>query len=68
MFIERQSHRSSVNNPEPSWHYLEESSDTNDYCGQQQRFHYQPAHYTELQQYCHDRTTEKISSYHAYER
>ena len=68
VFIEHQSHHSCENNPEQNWRYCETSSAINDYCGQQQRWHYQPTHYNEPQQYFHNITSRNTSSYNAYER
>ena len=63
VFIEHQSHRSSENNPEHSWRYWEASSATNDYRGQQQISHYQPAYCNERQQCRHDMTARNDSYY-----
>ena len=51
IFIDHQSHRSSVNNIERNWHYHKESSSTNDYCESQDISYYQPANYNKHQQY-----------------
>ena len=60
MLIERQSHRSSENNPEHNWRYQEETSANKDYRGKQQISYYQPSQYNERQQNQHNRTAKSF--------
>ena len=68
IFIEHRSQRSGENNPELNWHYQGALISTNAYRGPQQILYCQPETYNKGQQYCHDRTPQKVTSKHLHDR